>query len=241
MTVYYDHIAALIKTLNPHPTKILDAGCGAGKLVGILHDRFQCEVHGYDISDPHGPGYHQKALGYLNQKYPEVDWNKRLHIMHSMDKLPLEDNQFDFVVSNQVIEHVFDFDHFISETSRIIRPGGYAIHVFPVRDSLWEGHVLQPLSHWIPSVWWIKFWLTLGIGKRTKSAEEWVEYLHSKTCYRGLSDILIHFPHADISYSGNAIWQKFGHREAYTRPLWMTFLFKRFISVTLLLPKPTVS
>ena len=40
---------------------------------------------------------------------------------------PFEDQTFDLVHSNQVIEHVPDVDHFLSETHRILRIGGSAV------------------------------------------------------------------------------------------------------------------
>lgn len=42
-------------------------------------------------------------------------------------KFPYEDNQFDIIHSNQVIEHVKDTDLFVSEIYRILKPGGYAV------------------------------------------------------------------------------------------------------------------
>lgn len=41
--------------------------------------------------------------------------------------LDYPDNFFDFVHSNQVIEHLKDTDKFVSEIFRILKPGGYAI------------------------------------------------------------------------------------------------------------------
>lgn len=42
-------------------------------------------------------------------------------------KLPYKDNHFDVVHSNQVIEHLFEIDTYVSEIYRIVKPGGYAI------------------------------------------------------------------------------------------------------------------
>jgi ubiquinone/menaquinone biosynthesis C-methylase UbiE len=42
-------------------------------------------------------------------------------------KFPFEDNLFDAVHCNQVIEHVKDTDLFVSELYRILKPGGYAV------------------------------------------------------------------------------------------------------------------
>ena len=40
---------------------------------------------------------------------------------------PLPDKYFDAVISNQVIEHIFDIDHFLTESYRILKPGGYMV------------------------------------------------------------------------------------------------------------------
>ena len=43
------------------------------------------------------------------------------------DRLPFADESFDLVHANQVIEHVLDLDHFVTEIARVLRPGGRAI------------------------------------------------------------------------------------------------------------------
>lgn len=42
-------------------------------------------------------------------------------------RLPFEDNSFDVVCANQVIEHLSNTDGFIREIRRVLRPEGYAI------------------------------------------------------------------------------------------------------------------
>lgn len=44
-----------------------------------------------------------------------------------LHRLPFADESFDAVISNQVIEHLTDTDAFLSETYRILRPGGLVI------------------------------------------------------------------------------------------------------------------
>lgn len=44
---------------------------------------------------------------------------------------PIEDDDFDVVVCTQVLEHVGDLDHTVSELVRVLRPGGDAIVTVP--------------------------------------------------------------------------------------------------------------
>ena len=70
-----------------------------------------------------GSGYLAKMLspqsGLRYADYPE----------YNMLNLPFPDNEFDFVVSDQVLEHVGgDPFQAVAETQRILKPGGIAVH-----------------------------------------------------------------------------------------------------------------
>lgn len=43
------------------------------------------------------------------------------------EEWPFPDEKFDVVIANQVIEHMIDVDHFISETYRVLKRGGYCV------------------------------------------------------------------------------------------------------------------
>ncbi len=89
------HIEILLKE-NPN-WKVLDIGCGyrASKYANTIAD----------IQD-------------LSHVYPD-----RKFIKIKEKKLPFEDNSFDFVFASHVIEHVEDFEFFISELERISKKG----------------------------------------------------------------------------------------------------------------------
>ncbi len=54
----------------------------------------------------------------IETEYPKVD----------MQNLPYKDNSFDFVISDQVIEHLDDPKKAIGESSRVLKKDGIAIH-----------------------------------------------------------------------------------------------------------------
>jgi len=70
----------------------------------------------------------------------EVDYPKV-----NMQKLPFPDNTFDFVISDQVLEHIEgDAQKAIDESYRVLKPGGIAIHTT----------VFMNLIHWGPKDMW---------------------------------------------------------------------------------------
>lgn len=70
-------------------------------------------------------------VGCGTNKYPNavgIDYNPRTDadVIHDLGVVPypFRDNEFDFVVSRHVIEHVPDVMAFVSELHRITKPGG---------------------------------------------------------------------------------------------------------------------
>jgi SAM-dependent methyltransferase len=53
------------------------------------------------------------------------------------DQFPFNDEHFDTVVCNQVLEHVFNPDRFIAETCRVLKPGGRLLLTVPF---VWDEH-----------------------------------------------------------------------------------------------------
>ena len=53
-------------------------------------------------------------------------------IKEDVTNLSFSDNTFDFVLSNQVMEHILDEKRFLRELLRVIKPDGYLLLNFPV-------------------------------------------------------------------------------------------------------------
>ena len=161
-------------------TKVMDLGCGAGKLVQAARER------GYDF---HGCG-----LG-LRDAHTNADATLVAQgILRDIDRdpyrLPFDDCTFDVVISDQVFEHVMDYPTTLREVHRVMKPGGAFLHIFPPRYMPIEPHARVPLATLLRQRWWLQTWAMVGIRNefQTKmSAREACEanhtYLTSHTNY----------------------------------------------------------
>lgn len=205
------HLLAVLASALPSSAgvRVLDAGCGAGALLGLLHGRLPAvrpdlspvEVHGFDVVDQslHAVDPLDAALAALDAVDPHVAWRERLSLIGTTDPWPYADASFDTVVSNQVLEHVRDLDHFFGETARVLRPGASAHHLFPLRDYVWEGHLLLPLVHRIRShevrERYIRALSRAGLGKYQDGRDLEVfstrhaDYVHHLTAYRSWPEL----------------------------------------------------
>lgn len=93
--------------------KILDCGCNDGSFTLEVAKKIGTDnTYGIEISDAASLA---RANGIKTQS---ADLNS---------SLPFEDNFFDVVVANQLMEHLSNTDGFAQEIKRVLKPGGYAI------------------------------------------------------------------------------------------------------------------
>ena len=97
---------------------------------------------------------------FLEQAYPGLTF-----VHGDGRRLPFDDNAFDFVHSNAVIEHVGSRAQqrvFIVEALRVARK-----QVFITTPNRWfpvETHTVLPLVHWLPPSWFRSFLRSTGNG-----------------------------------------------------------------------------
>ena len=182
----YHHLCAVINTFVkqqslPGSIRILDMGCGSGQLITFLQSKLShlredihFELYGFDVTDSHvqASDYFGATLNLLRQEFPEIEWEKRIHLITSTQDWPFPDNYFNFVISNQVMEHVFDHDFSLRQIKRVLIEDGISIHLFPLKHCIFDGHLLLPFVHWISNqdllFEFIKICSILGMGKYKK-------------------------------------------------------------------------
>lgn len=119
-----------------------------------LRPDMHVEAYGLDVSDAgvQEAGFFDETRRTLAAVQPSVEWDQRLTLITTNEPWPYPSGTFDFILSNQVLEHVRDQAFVFREIRRCLAPGGVSINLFPVREVLFEGHALMPVVHRIRSV-----------------------------------------------------------------------------------------
>ncbi len=117
--------------------KILEVGTGSGGIAHYFgtHRELACEVTSVDVVDTRNV-----KDGYEFKKVEGV-------------RLPFEDNRFDVVITNHVIEHVGEmeaqYEH-LTELHRVLSPGGIGYLAIPNRWMPVEPHYKLLFLSWVP-------------------------------------------------------------------------------------------
>ena len=145
-------ISELARLENPPQVRVLDFGCGSGQLVQLLVE-LGYDAHGCDIvSAPEAP-----TVAPARQRIKEIS--------RAPYRFPFDDECFDVVVSTSVLEHARNPEEYLMEIRRVLKPGGFAMHLLPGKWYLpYEPHILVPLANYFyPKcpTWWFGLWMLL--------------------------------------------------------------------------------
>lgn len=174
----------------PAGAAILDFGCGDGRQVQTLLN-LGFDAWGVDIYDAwNRPGPAPGLDPGLDPALPlpgAVAERLRLIAQHDM-KLPFPDHSFDLCLSEQVMEHVFDYDTVFAEILRVLKPGALSLHRFPRPNYPYEGHLGLPLPWLCRRPAYLAAWALAGWRAPNQRGLGWRDTLAANRALMGLNN-----------------------------------------------------
>ena len=116
----FKNISSYAKFVNGN---VLDVGCGQKPYQHVFKT---ASYIGMDI----------EQSGHNHQ-------NENIDVFYDGKTFPFEKNKFDNALTNQVFEHVFNPEEFLSEITRVLKPGGHLLITVPF---VWDEHE-QPYDY----------------------------------------------------------------------------------------------
>ncbi|QHJ13583.1 Demethylmenaquinone methyltransferase [Paraglaciecola mesophila] len=127
-----------VESFDDHKGKILDMACGVGTFL------FYGLNQGYDV---YGIEPEKWKLSYMDMKIKELNYPEYYsdRVIEGIgEKIPFEDNYFDFITTYQTLEHVQDVEQTLNELIRVLKVGGKLKIQAPDYNSFYEPHYGLP-------------------------------------------------------------------------------------------------
>lgn len=176
----------LLHHLKPE-MRVLDCGCGSGSItLGLAEAVSQGEVVGIDIGEA--------PIKYAREVAKEKGVSNAIFEVASVYEIPFEDESFEAVLSNKVLEHLQDPADGLKEMYRVLKPGG----VIGISDNDVDGILMAPKDDPIQDMFnlWFRVWEYNGgnprIGKHLRGMLHEAGFKHvqgmSRTRFGGTED-----------------------------------------------------
>jgi SAM-dependent methyltransferase len=204
--------------LLPGPGRILDVGCGDGRILDMLrrHGRADWDLWGVEFSDAAAAQARRAGYTVLVGRFEDVE---------------LPPASFDLMIMNQLIEHVDDPRAMIAKARTALRPGGHLVIETPNLDSLdarlfrrryWGGYHF-PRHFTLFDARTLAATVSAGglepVAKRPLICPQfWILSLHHAALERGLPRRLVDW----LSFRNPALLAPATLVEAVQRLLWWT-------------------
>ena len=156
--------------LNKRNIRILDHGCGGCYTIIYLYALGYENVFGVDVD-----GSYVEINNFFSLMSGKIQKRK---ILYDGRSLPFKNSCFDFVFSQQVIEHVpFNLqEYFIQEENRVLKSDGVAYHQIPHKLTPYESHIKIWFLHWLPKQLFVLFCKILGKNYKFVRDHLWLKY-----------------------------------------------------------------
>ncbi len=139
----------------PPSGKVLDVGSGKGKFVCAMaalgYDVFGIEINPEYVREAQERAHLEKVAAHLQEGVAE--------------RLPFENDSFDFLNCSEVTEHVENPSEVLREMFRVLKVGGYAYISFHNRFGVYDYHYHMWGINWLPRRWADGLLILLGKSK----------------------------------------------------------------------------
>jgi SAM-dependent methyltransferase len=138
---FYAGIAEDVAAVAPKGTRVLEVGCGPGRLSILLAGRYGLDVTGVDLD----PAMVDRARANADRS---GDGRGPSFLVGDVASLAFADASFDLVVSTLSVHHWGDPTAGLTEIGRVLRPVGRAL-IWDLRPGLlrFHRHVPDPFEH----------------------------------------------------------------------------------------------
>ena len=137
----FDGIGEDIARVAPEGARVLEVGCGPGRLSILLARRYGLRMTGLDLDPEMIELARANAAAASDGETPSF-------VVGNVSALSLPDESFDLVVSTLSMHHWTDVRAALSEIGRVLRPNGRAL-VWDLRGGFvpMHGRLPDPASH----------------------------------------------------------------------------------------------
>ena len=155
---------------NKKNIRILDHGSGGCYTIIYLYALGYDNVFGVDIG-----GNYKEINNFFSLMCGKYQKRK---ILYDGLRLPFEDCCFDFIFSQQVIEHIpFNFqENFIQEENRVLKSTGVVYHQIPHKLTPYESHIKIWFLHWLPKQLFVLTCKILGKNYKFVRDHLWLKH-----------------------------------------------------------------
>lgn len=123
----YEVVIHLLKKSEANKNSfILEIGCGDGALSGLIYKTFRCKLTGTEPSN--------LGIRFCKEMFARYNYKGTFENVGGYT-FKFADNQFDFVVLADVIEHLQYPEKMLVEIKRVLKPGGRVIITTPIRTT----------------------------------------------------------------------------------------------------------
>ena len=156
------NIETMYGNINKENISILNHGSGSGFPDLYWISLGYTNLLSFDLYDKNRAKLYVKLNKFLKR-------NKviKKDVFHVYDgkKLPLANGTTDVIVSNAVIEHLPDetYEMYFIEEERVLRDGGFCLHVIPQRFQPYDSHTRTWFIHWFPRQFHVSLIKMFGI------------------------------------------------------------------------------